>query len=89
MDRVEFRVNGMTCGGCVKSVQNALNDQPGVSEATAELFPHACFFALSYLEMTLCHLHPNPNPLTHEVPTVHQRRRQLTQWLSTGMSDFL
>ncbi|HHI92427.1 MAG TPA: heavy-metal-associated domain-containing protein [Gammaproteobacteria bacterium] len=37
MERVEIRVDGMTCGGCVKSIQNALVNREGVSSATADL----------------------------------------------------
>jgi copper chaperone len=37
MERVELRVEGMTCGGCVKSIQNALTAKDGVSTATANL----------------------------------------------------
>jgi copper chaperone len=37
MEKVELRVEGMTCGGCVKSIQNALNGRDGVSDATADL----------------------------------------------------
>lgn len=37
MKTIELKVAGMTCGGCVKSIQNALNEQDGVSEATADL----------------------------------------------------
>lgn len=37
MERVEIRVDGMTCGGCVKSIQNALNNRDGVASAAADL----------------------------------------------------
>lgn len=37
MKTIELKVEGMTCGGCVKSIQNALNEQKGISEATADL----------------------------------------------------
>lgn len=37
MERVEIRVDGMTCGGCVKSIQNALNGRDGISSAAADL----------------------------------------------------
>lgn len=37
MERVELTVEGMTCGGCVNSIQNALNARDGVSSATANL----------------------------------------------------
>ena len=33
----EFRVEGMTCGGCVAAVKNVLSRQPGVSEAKVEI----------------------------------------------------
>ncbi len=37
MQNLELKVDGMTCGGCVKSIQNALNIQDGISKATADL----------------------------------------------------
>ena len=37
MERIEIRVEGMTCGGCVNSIQNALNQREGVLRATADL----------------------------------------------------
>jgi copper chaperone len=37
MKTIELKVDGMTCGGCVKSIQNALNEQDGINEATADL----------------------------------------------------
>jgi copper chaperone len=37
MERVEIRVEGMTCGGCVKSIENALTSRDGVDSATADL----------------------------------------------------
>ena len=37
MERIELKVEGMTCGGCVNSIQNALNARDGVANATADL----------------------------------------------------
>jgi len=37
MEKVEIKVEGMTCGGCVKSIQNALNGRNGVDNAVADL----------------------------------------------------
>ena len=37
METIKVRVDGMTCGGCVKSVQKALNAHDGVTEAVADL----------------------------------------------------
>jgi copper chaperone len=37
MEKVELKVEGMTCGGCVKSIQNALNGRNGVDSAVADL----------------------------------------------------
>lgn len=37
MERIELTVEGMTCGGCVNSIQNALNARDGVANATANL----------------------------------------------------
>ena len=36
MAKAEFKVAGMTCGGCERSVQNALTSRPGISEAKAD-----------------------------------------------------
>jgi copper chaperone CopZ len=33
----QFRVEGMTCGGCVAAVKNVLSRQPGVSSAQVEI----------------------------------------------------
>lgn len=37
MEKIELNVSGMTCGGCVKSVQKALTSHDGVTNATADL----------------------------------------------------
>ena len=37
MAQVEIKVDGMTCGGCVNSIQNALQQRDGVMRATADL----------------------------------------------------
>ncbi len=37
MERVEIRVDGMTCGGCVNSIQNALTNRDGITSAAADL----------------------------------------------------
>jgi copper chaperone len=37
MEKIKLQVAGMTCGGCVKSIQNALSNRDGVNEATADL----------------------------------------------------
>jgi len=34
-----FQVNGMTCGGCVRTVQNILKNQPGVALVNVQLEP--------------------------------------------------
>jgi copper chaperone len=34
---VELKVEGMTCGGCVKSIKNALGARAGVSNTEANL----------------------------------------------------
>ena len=36
MEKVEIKVSGMTCGGCERSVQNALTSRKGVSAAKAD-----------------------------------------------------
>jgi len=37
METITLPVEGMTCGGCVRSVETALARQPGVSTAKASL----------------------------------------------------
>lgn len=37
MAKIELKVEGMTCGGCVKSIQNALTGKKGVNNAAADL----------------------------------------------------
>ncbi|MCZ6888166.1 MAG: cation transporter [Gammaproteobacteria bacterium] len=37
MQRAEIQVQGMSCDGCVTSVQNALTNRPGVTAANADL----------------------------------------------------
>jgi copper chaperone len=37
MDSIVLKVNGMSCGGCVKSVTNVLQGLPGVSKAEVSL----------------------------------------------------
>jgi copper chaperone len=34
--RAAFTVQGMTCGGCAKSIKDALTKQPGVSNASVD-----------------------------------------------------
>lgn len=37
MEKVHLKVEGMTCGGCVQSVQKALTNRDGVRTANADL----------------------------------------------------
>ncbi len=37
MESITLAVSGMSCGGCVNSIQNALNAKDGVRNATADL----------------------------------------------------
>ncbi len=37
MTAATIRVSGMTCGGCVKSIENALIEQAGVQKVNADL----------------------------------------------------
>lgn len=37
MERLEISVEGMTCGGCVNSIQSALLSREGVTSACADL----------------------------------------------------
>jgi copper chaperone len=36
MEKIEIKVSGMTCGGCERSVQNALTSRKGVAAAKAD-----------------------------------------------------
>jgi copper chaperone len=36
MQKIEIKVSGMTCGGCERSVQNALTSRQGVVAAKAD-----------------------------------------------------
>lgn len=36
METVQIKVSGMTCGGCERSVQNALTSRQGVASAKAD-----------------------------------------------------
>ena len=37
MEQLEIRIEGMSCAGCVASVQNALTSRDGVVSAAADL----------------------------------------------------
>jgi copper chaperone len=37
VETIKIKVEGMTCGGCVRSIENALSSRPGVSDASADL----------------------------------------------------
>jgi len=37
MQKITLKVEGMTCGGCVKSIQNALTAHDGIADAVADL----------------------------------------------------
>jgi len=37
MEKITLKVEGMTCGGCVKSIANALNTYEGIGETNADL----------------------------------------------------
>ncbi len=37
MEKLTLKVDGMTCGGCVKSIQKALNTREGINETNADL----------------------------------------------------
>ncbi len=37
MEKIIIPVEGMTCGGCVKSVERALGHHPGVASAKASM----------------------------------------------------
>ena len=37
METITIKVDGMTCGGCVRSIENALGNRDGISSASADL----------------------------------------------------
>ena len=37
MEQITLKVSGMTCGGCVKSITNALHTKEGIKETKADL----------------------------------------------------
>jgi copper chaperone CopZ len=37
MSAMDYRVNGMTCGGCARHVEKALRSVPGVTGVTVDL----------------------------------------------------
>ena len=37
MENISLKVEGMTCGGCVKSITNALQTKDGIKETNADL----------------------------------------------------
>ncbi|MFQ5635456.1 MAG: heavy-metal-associated domain-containing protein [Gammaproteobacteria bacterium] len=37
MDKATIKVEGMTCGGCVKSIENALATREGINRTSADL----------------------------------------------------
>ena len=37
MEKLTLNVEGMTCGGCATSIQNALNSRDGVTSAEADV----------------------------------------------------
>jgi len=37
MEKIEIKVDGMTCGGCVSSIQKALNARDGVKEVAGSV----------------------------------------------------
>ena len=37
MDKITIKVEGMTCGGCVNSIQKALGEHDGIRKTDADL----------------------------------------------------
>jgi copper chaperone len=37
MEQIKLSVEGMTCGGCVKSIKNALGNHQGIGQTDADL----------------------------------------------------
>jgi copper chaperone len=37
MDKITIKVEGMTCGGCVNSIQRALGEHDGIGNTAADL----------------------------------------------------
>lgn len=42
-----YQIQGMSCGGCVNSVKNALQNYPGVEEAEVHLNPQRAVITMS------------------------------------------
>ena len=42
-----YALTGMSCGGCVKNVKNALLQLPGVEEAEVQLNPQTAILTMS------------------------------------------
>lgn len=42
-----YELSGMSCGGCVSSVKNALQKFPGVQEAEVHLHPQGAVITMS------------------------------------------
>ena len=52
MQTLSFDVSGMTCGGCIGSVQRALNKLDGVSHAEVTLSPGVATVAVDPARVT-------------------------------------
>ena len=40
MEKIDIKVEGMTCGGCVKSIETALGQHAGIQSSRADLDAH-------------------------------------------------
>lgn len=45
--KINYELSGMSCGGCVSSVKNALQKFPGVQEAEVHLHPQGAVITMS------------------------------------------
>lgn len=52
METITLKIDGMTCGGCVKSVQRVLNELAGVQQAEVSLNPAQAIITFNSAEIS-------------------------------------
>ena len=52
METITLKIDGMTCGGCVKSVQRVLNVLAGVQQAEVSLNPAQAIITFNSAEIS-------------------------------------
>ena len=53
METLTLKIDGMTCGGCVKSVQRVLNELAGMKQAEVSLNPAQAVITFSPVEISI------------------------------------